>query len=114
MKLEKMAEVLAAADSDSRAFLLSQYPFLRNAELAHSLKSRFDQVKTTDPAQARGALEALRSLAGLTDDPGILAISVWTEALEALQIEGRADFAIAKLDEAAGRFRKQDQPLLAA
>jgi len=62
MKLEKMAAVLAAADDDSRASLLGEYPFLRNTDLAHSLKSRFDEVKTTDPALARGALEALRSL----------------------------------------------------
>src|SRR5262249_31879117 len=114
MKLEKMAAVLSAADGDSRASLLRRYPFLRNKDLAYSLKSRFDEVKTTDPALARGALEALKSLAGLTDDPGILAISVWTEALEALQIDGGAEFAIAKLDEAAERFSNYDQPLLAA
>jgi CHAT domain-containing protein len=114
MKLEKMAAVLAAADEDSRALLFNQYPSLRNVDLAQSLKSRFDEVKTTNPSLARGALEALKSLADLTDDPGIIAISVWTEALEALQIDGRAEFAIGKLDDAALRFRQYDKPLLAA
>ncbi|HKF57419.1 MAG TPA: CHAT domain-containing tetratricopeptide repeat protein [Blastocatellia bacterium] len=114
MKVEKMAAVLAAADDDSRASLFRQYPSLNNVDLAHSLKSRFDEVKTTDPSLARGALSALKSLAELTDDPGILAISVWTEALEALQIEGKAEFAIGRLDQASEQFAKCGQPLLAA
>jgi CHAT domain-containing protein/tetratricopeptide (TPR) repeat protein len=114
MKVEKMAAVLAAADEDSRASLFRQYPSLSNVDLAHSLKTRFDEVKTSDPSLARGALSALKSLAELTDDPGILAISVWTEALEALQIDGNAEFAITRLDEAADRFAKCGQPLLAA
>jgi CHAT domain-containing protein len=114
MKVEKMAAVLAAADDDSRASLLRQYPSLGNVDLAHSLKSRFDEVKTTDPSLARGALSALKSLAELTDDPGILAISVWTEALEALQIDGNAEFAVSRLDQAADQFAKCGQPLLAA
>ncbi|HVF92009.1 MAG TPA: CHAT domain-containing tetratricopeptide repeat protein [Blastocatellia bacterium] len=82
--------------------------------LARSLKSKFDEVKVNNPTHAHGAVEALRALEEMVNDPEISALAGWTTGIAALQLDGQAEAAIEKLDEAATRFGHLGQPLLAA
>lgn len=114
MKQGELAARLAAAGDAERAALLSHPSAVLNADLAYSLKALFDDAKYNSPARAQAVVNALTSLADITDDPEIAAIAVWTAGIAFLHISGQAELAIAKLDEAAARFSGIKLPRLAA
>jgi CHAT domain-containing protein len=114
MNCEELAARLAAADDVERKVLLEQHPTLIGPELAHSLKSLFDQGKHGDPAIRRGAAESLTALAEIADDQEIAALAIWTAGIVQLQMGGLAEESIPKLTEAEERFAMINKPLLAA
>src|SRR5215510_8436657 len=114
MRREELAARLVAANEADRAALFEEHAADLNSDLAHSLKAVFDDAKYNDPARARRAAEALDSLAYLTSAPEIIAYAVWTAGIALLQLDGRAELSIAKLDEAAARFDAIPLPRLAA
>src|SRR5215208_4940698 len=101
MDRQSLIERLAAADEAGRAILLRENLASLNLNLARSLKSKFDEVKVNNPAHAHGAVEALRALGRMVNDPEISALAGWTTGIAALQLDGQAEAAIEKLDEAA-------------
>ncbi|HKP86919.1 MAG TPA: CHAT domain-containing tetratricopeptide repeat protein [Blastocatellia bacterium] len=109
-----LAARLAAADDAEQKNLLEQNSTLLDVELAHSLKSLFDHAKHGDPALRRGAASGLDALARATGEPEIVALATWTGGIVQLQIDGQAEQAISKLDEAASRFAGIGKPLFAA
>jgi CHAT domain-containing protein len=114
MNREQLAARVAAADYAEQKNILEQNSPLLDVELAHSLKSLFDQTKHGDPSLRRGAASALALLAGITDNPEIIAVAVWASGIVDLQLDGQAELAISKLEEAASRFTEIGKPLLAA
>jgi hypothetical protein len=55
MDRDELAALLAAADEAEQKTILERHSTLLSVELAHSLKSLFDQTKYSDPALRRGA-----------------------------------------------------------
>ena len=114
MKLEELAAALAAADETGRLSLLSAQDDPKTLGLAYALKSQFDAAKMANPELASSTSSALTWLARQTSEPHIKALSLWTEAIEALQIRGQAAGAAEKLDESAALFSRLGDPLQAA
>lgn len=111
MTREELAVHLATADAAEQAVLLKEHSELLDPEFASALKSILYDARETNPKLARGSATALRQIANLTNNPEIMAIAFWMEGIVALELDGQAEQAVAKLDEAAKRFSELDQPL---
>lgn len=109
-----MAVRLLAADDAGRKELLNHHTDLVNIDLARALEALFYDARVNDPNRAGRAATALDELASRLDNLEITALAHWINAIAALEIEGRAELAISRLDEAAARFAKLDQPLRSA
>ncbi|HSB12688.1 MAG TPA: CHAT domain-containing tetratricopeptide repeat protein [Blastocatellia bacterium] len=104
MTREELAARLSAASEVERASLFAGHASALDVELAYSLKAFFDDAKYSDPARAQGAASALESLADITRDSTIAAISLWAAGVAFLHVTGQAELAVARLEEAAACF----------
>lgn len=114
MTYDELAARLIAADEPDRALLFHEHLALLDVGLAFSIKAFFDGAKYNDPARATRAVSVLESLAESKLDAQIAAIAVWAAGIALLHISGQAELAVAKLDEAAARFKAIALPALAA
>ena len=99
-----LAALLAAADPGEHAGLLARHGPLADAALAQELRAIYFDSYSSEPRRAAVAARALTSLAAANDDPEVAALAAWVEGLAALQLEGRVEAAIERLDAAAARF----------
>jgi CHAT domain-containing protein/tetratricopeptide (TPR) repeat protein len=102
-----------AATTDQTA-LLSRYAALADVELAWTLKDLFYDTRISQPPLAAGAAAALATLADATQDAEVAALAAWITGIAVLEIDGQAEQAIAKLDQAAQRFEAIGRPHIAA
>lgn len=114
MTREELAARLSAADAAERTALLKEHSSLLDPELASALKSLLYDARDNNPLLARGAAAALKQLAAVTNNAEIIAIAIWLEGIVSLELDGHAEEAVAKLDEAARRFNALEQPLQVA
>jgi len=111
MTREELAARLAAADPANQSALIKEHNALLDLELASALKSLLYDARDNNPALARGAATALRQVANLTNDTEIIATALWMEGIIALELDGHAEQAITKFDEAAIIFHQLEEPL---
>lgn len=109
-----LAELLAEAAAPLRAELLAHHAALADARLAQELRAIYFDVYSSDLRRAAGAAHALADLASCSTDPQVAAIALWIEGLAALQIEGRLEYAIERVDAAAVIFSELGQEHAAA
>ncbi|MGA9773803.1 MAG: CHAT domain-containing tetratricopeptide repeat protein [Blastocatellia bacterium] len=109
-----LATDLLAADDAGRTKLLKHHTDLTGIDLAHALEALFYDTRVNDPTRAGRAATALDDLANALDDLEVKALADWINAIAALEIEGKAELAIARLDLAAAGFARLGQPLQAA
>jgi CHAT domain-containing protein/tetratricopeptide (TPR) repeat protein len=114
MNQGELAVCLLAADVAERTALLKHHAELVNIDLAHALESLFYDARVNDPSRAGRAATAIDELAGVLDNQEVTALSDWINAIAALEIEGKAELALTRLDEAAARFTHLNRPLQAA
>ncbi len=114
MRTEELAAYLLAADDTERDELLKKNPALVSLDLAHSLETLFHDARVNDPARAQRAAAALNGLAVVLEQPEVSALSEWINGIAALEIEGKAELALRRLDEAAARFTNLNLPLQTA
>jgi CHAT domain-containing protein/tetratricopeptide (TPR) repeat protein len=114
MTREELAASLLAADDAERSELLKRHTGLVSVDLAHSLKALFHDARVSDPAQAECAAAALNHLADFLDHPEVSALAGWISGIAALDIEGKAELALARLDRAEALFNRLKQPLQSA
>src|ERR1051325_5406452 len=114
MRREELAACLLAADGTERYELLEKHTALVDPELAHSLETLFYDARVNDLARAQSAAAALNDLAVVLDQPEVSALSDWINGIAALDLEGKAELALGRLDEAAARFTKLGLSLQAA
>jgi len=113
MDQRNLAESLIAASEDQCNVLLTQHVDLADAQLAWTLKSLYDNVESSDPTQAAKVATALSSLAKVTDDIQVSAVSAWTEGMVRLD-DGQMENAIASLEMAETQFLTLGLPVRAA
>lgn len=104
MEQAALAALLAKADAPERAELLAQHAGLADVELAQELRAIYFDVYSSAPQRAAVAAHALTDLAAFSSDPQISALACWVEGLAALQIEGRLEYAIERIDAATVSF----------
>jgi CHAT domain-containing protein len=114
MTREELAARLSAADTAEQTALLKEHTDLLDPELASALKSLLYDARDNNPLLARGAAIALKQVANLTRDAEVIAVAIWMEGIVALELDGHAEEAVAKLDEAANRFNALEQSLQVA
>jgi tetratricopeptide (TPR) repeat protein len=97
------AERLATAVAAERAALLASHEGDLRA-LAHELRQLYFDSYSSAPQLAAQAAEALAALAAQTPDPEVMAVATWVEGLAELQIEGRVERAVERINQAEARF----------
>lgn len=110
----EFAELLLAATDAEAPSLIERHRQICDLSLARELRSLFDQAKSDSPQRARAVAESLKRLSSATGDKNIRALSLWTEGVAALKLDGDAEWAITSIDEAAALFLSLGQPLNAA
>jgi CHAT domain-containing protein len=105
---------LVAGDAAERATLLGRHAAMVDADLAWSLKARYDDARTKDPAVAAAAAAALVALGQVCEDAVVGALAVWTAGRAKLQIDGQPSQALILLDQAVSAFEALDRPEMAA
>jgi CHAT domain-containing protein/tetratricopeptide (TPR) repeat protein len=111
MTREELAARLLTADYAERVELFCQHAALVGIDLARRLEALFYDARVSDPARAQLAATALDHLACVLGHLGVSALSDWVSGIAALEIEGNAELALARLDRAADQFTKLDRPL---
>lgn len=104
MNAATLAQALVTADPPNRPPLLAAHAEWSGPDLAEALRSIYFASYSSTPAQAAAAAAALTVLAETTPDPTIQAVADWIAGLAALQLEGRLDEAIVRIDAAAAGF----------
>lgn len=110
----ELAARLVSAKADEREDLFSQHAALLDCNLAHQLKSIYDDCKDGDITRASDAAVVLTELARIVNEAEIHALAAWTAGMCALQIEGQSELAALRLGDAASRFLALDKPVMAA
>lgn len=111
MTQEELALRMLDASSAERNELLKSHTVVANLDLAHALEALFYDARVNDPARAGRAAAALKDLVEILDDTEARALADWINAIAALEIEGKAESALAGLDCAARAFATLDRPL---
>ncbi len=109
-----LSETLLAAEDPARAALLAAHPALADAALAATLRTAYFDCYSSDPGRAAAATAALSALAAATSDPAVQAEALWVAGLAALQLEGRLELALERIDAAVDRFTALGQHHTAA
>jgi CHAT domain-containing protein len=110
MTQQEMALRLLEAGPAERNELLKTHASLASIDLARELEIIFYDARVNNPSRAGRAAVALNDLAGFLDNTQAAALADWINAIAALEIEGKAELALAKLDSAAAAFAALDQP----
>src|SRR4029079_8226170 len=110
MTQQEMAAHLLDASHAERNELLNHHASLINFDLARELESIFYDARVSNPARAGSAAAALNDLAGFLNNAEASALADWINGIAALEIEGKAELALAKLDSAAAAFASLDRP----
>jgi tetratricopeptide (TPR) repeat protein len=105
---------LATSSPDDQAVLLARDTTLVDADLARGLKAIYFDSYSSDPLRAGAAAQALSAIAAITPHPEVQALATWVEGLALLQLEGRVEPAITRIDQAATQFDALGQPHTAA
>ena len=113
MDQSNLAASLVTADESQRHMLLTQHAELVDVHLAWTLKSLYDNVESSDPARASQVSMALSSLAKVSLDTQVSAISAWTEGMVMLD-EGQMEKSITYLETAEQQFLSLGLPVRAA
>ena len=113
MDQTNLAESLVSANESQRNMLLTQHVELVDVHLAWTLKSLYDNVESSDPARASQVSMALSSLAKVTLDTQVSAISAWTEGMVMLD-DGQMERSITYLETAEQQFLSLGLPVRAA
>ena len=108
-RAELAAQLAAAGDARRDALLASQakHP---DIELARALKELYFATNTSEPQRAAGAAAALVALDRAHNHPEIHALAAWVDGMAALQIEGRIERAIERIDQAGAAFERSTSP----
>jgi tetratricopeptide (TPR) repeat protein len=112
------ARLIAAGNNRQRQKLLAAHSALADVGLASELKDHCYRVWTTDPADARRAAAASRSLADFNPDHEIIALGRWVQGIADIT-SGKLESAVDNLDEATrllrrlGREHESAQPMVA-
>src|SRR5215216_376622 len=114
MTREELAARLLAADYAGRVELFNKHSTLVDVDLAHRLETLFYDARVSDLARAQLAATALDHLSGCLDRAEVAALSDWVNGIAALEIEGKAELALARLTRAAAQFTKLGRPLQTA
>ncbi|NTU82847.1 MAG: hypothetical protein HGA45_26355, partial [Chloroflexales bacterium] len=109
-----LASLLVRADLDEHGDLLTRYRALADAGLAQELRRLYFDSYSSEPQLAAGAARALTSLASAVSDAEIAPVAAWVEGLAALQLEGRVEAAIERIDAATASFAAIGQAHAAA
>ena len=99
------ARLIAAGNNRQRKRLLDAHPSLADVGLAQELKDYCYRVWTTDPADARSAAAALRSLAKFSPNKEITALGRWVDGIADIT-RGKLESAVKNLDEATRILRR--------
>ncbi|HWE62868.1 MAG TPA: CHAT domain-containing tetratricopeptide repeat protein [Chloroflexota bacterium] len=114
MTHRELAEQLATADAAAQAALLAQHRALAGVALGYALKTLYLELVAGYPQRAAGCATALQALAATIEDAEVRALAAWTTGLALLQIEGRLEQAVERIDAAATAFLALGQPIAAA
>lgn len=114
MECSELAARLVTADEHERKSLLRMYAAVTDIELAHALKNICLDEWSNSPARATGVSNALKTLARHTNNPEIIAFSLWMEGFASVVAEGQTERAISLLEDSEARFLALGKPHLAA
>ncbi|NOK60034.1 MAG: hypothetical protein GFH27_549291n227 [Chloroflexi bacterium AL-W] len=101
---EELASLLAAADAEERAALLTRHQQLVGVELAWALKDVYLEHSHGASSSAVGAADALRILAESTENIEIKAVSNWTVGMAMQRIDGQMEESLVFLNTGADQF----------
>jgi CHAT domain-containing protein len=114
MERSELAARLVTAGEDERESLLNEYAPIKDVELAHALKEICLDEWSNSPARAIGVSEALKTLARHTNNPEVIALSIWMAGFTSVVAEGQTERAIMLLEDSEARFLALGKPHLAA
>jgi len=113
MERAELAQRLITADAETWQRLFAEHEALSDSRLAWELKTLYDQVESTAPAQAKQIAQALKTLAQTTQHAEVQAIADWVVGMTLID-EGQFTEAIAQLDWAEKQLIALGQPLMSA
>lgn len=114
MDPRELADILAATESESgRLEVLNANADLADEKLAYALKEICYASWNHEPAKARGAAEAIESLATAAGTPEISAVAHWVRGIADLT-RGELEPAVGSLQSSSRCFRELGKPHRAA
>jgi CHAT domain-containing protein/Flp pilus assembly protein TadD len=113
MDQAELAEQLVAVSIERQQILLAQNAPLVDVDLAWRLKSLYDEMESSDPAQAGRVVTTLSLLVSVTKNMNISAIAAWVEGMTMLDT-GQMQDAVHWLEVAEEQFLQVGSPIHAA